>query len=339
MVQTAVTTEWLLEGFRYDLGSTRDPQTVAYYWGHIRRFLNWAEAAGVPKEAHLIDKRHIQAFFYYLLQEMEIIIGGNGARHKVKRTERSLWPYYRSFKRFFGWAMKEGYLSHSPMDSIDLKRPKDRPIEPWHPEHIDRMFEVLEHDWKVARTPRQQILAARDHAILSLFLESFIRLEELAELKIDDIDLQTQRLLVRKGKMGKGRWAGFGPKTRRSLWRYLGLRQTIAVGDHLWISEEGKALTSRGIQEIFRRIKRDAGLQHVRGSIHKMRHTGAAIHYGHNRDMKGLKTLLGHKTYAMTERYMAYVEAEDALEVYENSGPLDWMRNKKRKYSKTRLTG
>lgn len=94
-------------------------------------------------------------------------------------------------------------------------------------------------------------------------LKSFIRLEELAELKVEDIDLEAQRLLVRRGKMGKGRWAGFGPGTRKSLWGYLGLRQEFALGNALWVSEEGRRLTARGIQEIFRCLKRDAGLQHM----------------------------------------------------------------------------
>jgi integrase len=221
MVQAIVTTRWLLDGFKYDLGSTRNPQTLTYYCGHVQRFLNWGERARIPEEAHLIDKRHIQAFFYDLLRETEMVVGGNGACRRVERTERSLWPYYRSLKRFFGWAVKEGYLSRSPVDGIELKRPKDRPMEPWRPGQIDRMYDVLQHDWKVAKTPRQKMLAARDHAVLSLFLESFIRLKELAQLKVGDIDLQAQRFLLREGKMGKGRWAGFGPETRKSLWRYL----------------------------------------------------------------------------------------------------------------------
>ncbi len=95
MVQTGVTTQWLLEGFRYELGSTLKSQTVNYYCGHIRRFLNWMESAGFPQEARLIDKRHIQAFFYYIVQEAETIMGGNGARRKVSRTEDSRWSYYR----------------------------------------------------------------------------------------------------------------------------------------------------------------------------------------------------------------------------------------------------
>jgi len=95
-------------------------------------------------------------------------------------------------------------------------------------EHIDLIFRVLDHDWRIAKTPRQKMLAARDHAVVSLFLESFIRMEELAEFKVEGIDLEAQHLLVRKGKMSKGR-----------------------------------RLTSGGIQEIFRRLKRDAGLQHM----------------------------------------------------------------------------
>ena len=175
------------------------------------------------------------------------------------------------------------------------------------------------------------MLAARDHAAFSLFLESFIRLCELAGLKAEDVDLEAQRLLVREGKMGKGRWAGFGPETRRSLWRYLGLREAFAHGNDLWMTEEGRTLTKHGVQEIFRCLKREAGLQHVKGLVHKMRHTGATIHYEHSRDMKGLKTLLGHKMYAMTERYMAFVDEDDALKVYRDSGPLDWMKDRTQK--------
>ena len=321
MVQTEQTTEWLLNGFRYELGSMLDPQTVDYYCGHVRRFVKWTEVAGLPKEARLIAKRHILSFFYHLLQETRIATGSNGAWRKVNRTEDSRWPYYRSLKRFFGWCVKEGYLSHSPMDGIEIKSSKNRPIDPWRPEHIDRMFQVLEHDWKVAKTPCQRMLAARDQAVVFLFLESLIRLKELADLKVEDVNIEKQRLLVKKGKMGKGRWAGFGSRTRKSLWRYLGLRQSLAQGDELWISEEARPLTARGIQEIFRCLKRDAGLQHIRGSIHKMRHTGATITLKHTRDMKGLKLLLGHSTLAMTERYTQFIEAEDALKTYDGQGP------------------
>ena len=150
MVQKGLTTKWLLEGFKYELGATRDLKTVIYYCGHLSRFLRWADSAGIPKEICRIEKRHIQAFFYHLLQETETVVGGNGAERKVTRTERSLWPYFRSLRTFFGWIVSEGYLEHDPMRGIDIRRPPHRPIEPWRPEHIDRLFQVLDNDWKTA---------------------------------------------------------------------------------------------------------------------------------------------------------------------------------------------
>lgn len=75
------------------------------------------------------------------------------------------------------------------------------------------------------------------------------------------------------------------------------------------------------------RLKKDAGLQHLRGSIHKLRHTGATITLRHTGDMKGLKLLLGHSTLAMTERYTRFIEVEDALKAYDGRGPLEWIKD------------
>ena len=127
-MQTKETTEWLLEGFNYEIGSTLDPDTVYYYCGHVRWFLSWAKTSDLPKEAYLLTKRHILNFFNHLLQENEIPIGNNGSRRTVHRTKDSLWPYYRSLKRFFGWCVEEAYLDNSPMDGIKIEAPKDRPL-------------------------------------------------------------------------------------------------------------------------------------------------------------------------------------------------------------------
>jgi site-specific recombinase XerD len=188
------------------------------------------------------------------------------------------------------------------------------------------MMKVLEHDWRVASTSRQRMLAARDRVILFLFLESGLRLEELSQIRSGDIDLERQRVLVREGKMGKGRLVGFGSQTKKALWRYMGLRPRELPGDALWVTEEYRPLSKHGIAEIIRRLKRDAGLKHVKGSVHKLRHTFATAYLRHTRDMKGCRLLLGHSTLVMTERYTQFIEAEDALEVYKGSGPLDWMK-------------
>ncbi len=200
-------------------------------------------------------------------------------------------------------------------------------MEPYRPEHVELFLSVLRHDWQVAVTRRQKMLAARDTAALLLFLESGLRLAELVALTLDDIDLEKQRALVKEGKMGKGRLVGFGVQTKKALWRYLGLRSPTVDIRALWLTEEGKSLGKQGIQEIIRRLKRDAGLQHVKGSVHKLRHTFATTYLRHTKDMKGCRILLGHSTLAMTERYTQFIDAEDALKAYDGKGPLDWLRD------------
>ena len=194
----APATEWLLEGFRYELEATTKPKTVDYYYGHARRFFVWAQSAGIPSDIRSIAKHDIQAFFPHLLTTTETAEGGNGSRRRIKRTERTRWPYYHSLKRLFAWAVNEGYLEQNPLDGINLKPPQDTPVEPYRPEHIQRMIDVLDHDWKIARTPRQKMLAARDKAVLLLFLESGLRCREMTDLVSVAIDLARQRVAVRR---------------------------------------------------------------------------------------------------------------------------------------------
>jgi site-specific recombinase XerC len=241
------------------------------------------------------------------------------------------WHYHRGIKRFPSWLAAEGYLDHNPLESIKFKPPKEPPVEPYQPEHKDKLLVVLDHDWKLARTSRQKMLAARDKAIVCLFFESGLRLQELTDLCATDIDLNGHRIVVRFGKTGKSRLGGFGQQTRKALWRYLSLRPTEVEGDKLWVTEEGRPLTARGVQEILRRLKRDAGLQHVTGLVHKCRHTFATDLLEHAGDMKACQTLLGHSTLRMTQRYTEYVQAGHALKYFSGTGPLDWVKKTNRK--------
>ena len=85
-------------------------------------------------------------------------------------------------------------------------------------------------------------------------------------------------------------------------------------------------MAKHGAQQIILRLKKDAGIEHVKGSIHRLRHTFATTYLRHTHDMKGCRLLLGHSTLAMTERYTQFIDIEDALGAYRKDGPLDWMK-------------
>jgi len=102
MVQVGISTQWLLEGFKYELETTVRPKTVEYYTGEIRRFLRWAESAGVPSDIRLITRHHIQAFFHHLITTQS----DSSLRNDLGSIERLRWPYYRAVRRFFGYFVR-----------------------------------------------------------------------------------------------------------------------------------------------------------------------------------------------------------------------------------------
>ena len=66
-MQTGISTERLQEGFSYELEVTARCQTVEYYCGELRCFLQWVDKAGITSDIRLITKHHIQIFFHSLL--------------------------------------------------------------------------------------------------------------------------------------------------------------------------------------------------------------------------------------------------------------------------------
>lgn len=325
MVQKDGSWQWLLEGFKFDLEAQVRPKTVEYYYDHARIFVRWVETTGIT-EPRLLTRRDINSFFHYITNDSPTAKRNNGAGEEAHHAESLRFHYYRGIKRFCLWLEAERYVDHNPLTGIVFRPPKDAPIEPYKPEHKEKIFSVLDYDWKVAKTPRQKMLAARDKAVVCLFFESGLRLQELTDLCLRDIDLNEQRVAVWFGKQGKSRVTGFGPQTKKALWRYISLRPNEVERDKLWVAEEGRPITSQGIQEILRRLKRDAGLQYVRGLVHKCRHTFATDFLEHTGDMKACQTLLGHSTLQMTQRYTEYVQAGHALKYFNGTGPLDWKK-------------
>jgi len=135
MVQNA-SWEWLLQGFKIDLETQVKPKTVKDYCDHVSYFARWVQGNN-KSDAGSITKRDIQEFLHFVASTPAIVVTGNGAKRQIQRDENSRWHHYFPLKRFFTWAVNEGYLEQNPIDGIVLKPPKAAPIEPWEiKEHV-----------------------------------------------------------------------------------------------------------------------------------------------------------------------------------------------------------
>jgi site-specific recombinase XerD len=213
MVQKNGNWQWLLEGFKFDPETQVRPRTVEYCYDLARIFVKWVESSGISSP-ELLSRRDINGFFHYITQESPTARKSNNSGEWAHRAESLRFHYYRGIKRFCGWMESERHIEQDPLSGIVFRSPKDAPIEPYNQDHIEKLFAVLDFDWKVAKTQRQKMLAARDKAIISLFFESGLRLGELTALSLRDVDLNEQRIAVWYGKQGKSRVTGFGPQTK-----------------------------------------------------------------------------------------------------------------------------
>ena len=162
----------------------------------------------------------------------------------------------------------------------------------------------------------------RDMAVIRLFLDSGMRLSELANLAIGDVDLD-QRVAIVIGKGRRPRACPFGAKTASALDRYIHLRARnsyAATTDALWLGKRGPMGTA-GIRSLIERRARKAGIGHVHA--HLFRHSFAHRWLADGGNETDLMRLVGWRTREMLGRYGASAADERARAAYQGRAPGD----------------
>jgi site-specific recombinase XerD len=159
----------------------------------------------------------------------------------------------------------------------------------------------------------------RDYCILTIFLNCALRLTELVNLNVEQVQADAIQII---GKGNKERRIFHTAATKKALAAWMEKRggmnpQTNA----LFITKHGTRVTNKGVQDIVKKYLNKAGLGGMGLSTHKLRHTAATtmFRYG-NVDVRTLQVLLGHESLNTTQIYTAV--DNDQLQAAVNSNPL-----------------
>lgn len=164
----------------------------------------------------------------------------------------------------------------------------------------------------------------RDFAITTLFLNCGMRLSELVNINIKDINFSECKMNV-IGKGNKERTIYLNKACLNAINNYLAIRPKESIKfnsrDALFLSERRERISNRTVQYIIKKELQKAGLDINKYSVHKLRHTAATLMYQYgNVDIRALQELLGHQSIATTEIY-THVENERVRSAVE-SNPL-----------------
>ncbi len=171
--------------------------------------------------------------------------------------------------------------------------------------------------------PAESTLGLRDRAFLELMYASGLRVSELCNLQVEDLDLERSVLIVRRGKGGKDRMVPFGRPARESLQQYLVRARPVLVrektGSALFLSERGTALSRKTIWHWITHYAGQAGLQRPI-KPHQLRHSFATHLLQGGADLRAIQEMLGHASIATTQIYTT-VEAKRLVEIHSRYHP------------------
>jgi site-specific recombinase XerD len=282
--------------------------TVALYQVVLKNFRWFCRQNEFP-EAPTLTTMHIRHFLHYLSTESNRW-GSNNAAARRPATMTTVSDYYRTLRGFFNWLEREDLLRDNPFARIRPPRVDQKVIQALTPPEIQRLFDLCS-----GRTT----LDVRNKAILSVMIDTGLRVSELACLSLGDLDLDTGSILVRHGKGGKQRVVHVGASAQKALWKYIAVHRK-SDSDRLFINRNGDPLDVVGVKILIRRLGHRAG---VKVHPHKLRHTFAVSFLRAGGDVFSLQYLLGHSTLQMTQRYLQSLSADDAVNAHRKFSPLD----------------
>jgi site-specific recombinase XerD len=220
--------------------------------------------------------------------------------------------YFRALRTFFGWLEREQLVIENPFKNLKPPKIDKKIIQALSPTEIDRLFKLCMGN---------NMLDVRNKAILSVFLDTGLRISELTNLTLDDVDMDNASLLIRHGKGGKQRVVRIGNKAQKVLWKYITLYRQ-GNSNRLFLNRTGEPLGVLGIKIL---IKRLGDRAKVKVHAHQLRHTFAISFLRAGGDVFSLQYLLGHSTLSMTQRYLQSLNANDAMNAHKKFSPLDNM--------------
>lgn len=271
------------------------PLTLSYYGDVLKDLRNLLDKQGVS-EPRQVTREVIE----------RCIEDKRGAGVKDVTVERN----FRGWRAFFNWMVENGYIDVSPTDGLRLKSEK-RVIETFTKPQIRKLLETPD---------RSTFTGYRDYVLMSLLLDTGVRISEAEGIRIPDI-AWSDRLIRVYGKGRKERYVPFQSRLERHLREYINVRGPLEH-DFLFVNIDNSPMKKRSMQQNIADYGRESGIRGVRVSPHTFRHTFAKLYITNGGDAFSLQKILGHTSLDIVRMYVNLFSV-DVAKMHRKFSPLD----------------
>lgn len=269
--------------------------TIKAYQQDIVQFFKHME-----KEKLLIDREDIRDYISKIFIQ--------------SRNKSTVARKIYALKSFYSFVFKNGGIEKNPFDGIST--PKiDR--------KIPEILTISEMNKFLDRLPKKNFIELRNKAIFELLYAAGIRISELTNLKLTDIDFEN-RLLRVMGKGKKERIVPFNETARDALLRFnreSKLKFKITK-EYVFINTRGNKITDRSVERILQESFKQVMDSDKHVYPHLFRHSFATHLLQKGANLRVIQELLGHSNLSTTEKYTT-LHFSDLLKVYRQYHPRE----------------
>lgn len=269
--------------------------TINAYKNDLEKYYKYMQSK--KKNIDDITKKEIEGYLKYLNEEK---LSMSTISHNIS-TIRSFYKFLAIDKN----------LKNNPIELIELPKLKKRIPKVLSEEDINNLLTIkCNNNFDI-----------RNKAMLELMYSTGVRVSELVNLTIYDIDL-TEDIIKVFGKGSKERIVPLGDMALDSLKDYLKVRKEMLKkenNDYLFLNNHGKKLTRQGFFKIVKNLAKEKNIK-TEFSPHTLRHSFASHLLKYGADLRSIQELLGHSDLATTQIY-THIENDTKKEIYHKSHP------------------
>ncbi len=274
----------------------------------VNKFINHIESKNYSDKTLLSYINDLYYFYIFIKKDLDKI-NDEDIRDYLeylnlqKEKSSSIRRKISSLKSFYKFLYKNDYIDKKnyPLSKVSLPK-----LEKKLPKFIyyNDLLEIINE----SNNSKDNI---RDRLIIEMLYATGVRVSELVNIKVSDIDFNNRRIII-CGKGNKERIVYYGEYAEEVLKEYLDVH--IRKSDYLFANTKGDKLTDRGVRYIIDKIMDKLSVK-VHVTPHVLRHTFATDMLNNGCDIKVVQELLGHSSLKATEIY-THVTNERLKEVY-----------------------
>jgi integrase/recombinase XerD len=301
----------LVEDFTQYLRNERgqSENTQRAYFALLNKFVAWAEGQNLS-DWRSVQLSHLMGF---LKHERERMLAHEPAESTRRLSSESVYLEIAALRAFYRWAENEKLLPANVAENLSLPRRWKRLPKALSDEEINQLLTpVLPED----------PASLCDQAVLELAYGSGLRISELRNLRLEQLQLESAFINV-IGKGNKERVVPLGRKAVEALNHYLETGRpklvTRKTPANVFISQRGTAFAR---VTLWKRIKHRVRLAAITRNVtpHMLRHSFATHLLEHGADLRVIQELLGHASISTTEVY-THVASDRLREVHRRFHP------------------